>query len=145
MSSLLDLVVNFVRINHLTHAPLAVLKYANLQAPLLLQNVLLVQRHWTMDLLECCDIVESFVRADEHERQRESRPVAPLSIQCSQQPFVLTQVVQQKFFVYSSLNSAAACVVLARLNTVLLLIGIDGDPLLETQLGKITDFVNSIS
>jgi hypothetical protein len=36
MSSLLDLVVNFVRINHLTHAPVAVLKYANLQAPLLL-------------------------------------------------------------------------------------------------------------
>jgi hypothetical protein len=84
-----------------------------------------------MDLLiECCDIVRSVCACiDEHERQRDTRPVAPLSIQCSQQPYVLTQVLQQKFYVYSSLNSAAACVVLARLNTVLLLIGIDGDPL----------------
>jgi len=145
MTTLLDLVYNYIRVNDLGGSPLAVLKYANLHPPLVLQNLLLIQRHWSLDLVECCDIIESFARLEHHERVKTTEPLAPLSLQLSQQTMLLTQVLQSRFYVYASASTAAACVVLARLNTVLILIAFDGDPLLETRLASFISFVNALA
>jgi hypothetical protein len=174
MTSLLDMVFNFVRVNQLNDSPLAVIKYANLQPPLVLQNLLLLQRHWSLNLLECCGIAHAFSRGESFERMNRvaHAPLAPTHITVSQQTFVLTQVLQLKFYVYvalcssndSSVNSSTAatataaaaddgdsatplpCIVLARLNTVLLLLSVDNKrTLLETRLAEFISFVNTIS
>jgi hypothetical protein len=165
MSTLLDLVFNFIRVNQLNDSPLAVIKYANLQPPLVLQNLLLLQRHWALNLLECCDIVHAFSRSESFERSNRSvhAPLAPTQLCVSQQTFVLTQVLQLKYYVYVALAPPAPagatttssndadspllpCIVLARLNTVLLLIGFDNKhTTLETRLTDFISFVNTIS
>ncbi len=167
------MVFHFIRVNQLNDSPLAVIKYANLQPPLVLQNLLLLQRHWSLNLLECCSIVHAFSRGESFERMNRvaHAPLAPTHITVSQQTFVLTQVLQLKFYVYvalcssndSSINNSTAaatatvaadgdsatplpCIVLARLNTVLLLLSVDNKrTLLETRLAEFISFVNTIS
>lgn len=157
MSSLLDLVFNFIRVQQLSDAPVAVVKYANLQAPLVLQNLLLLQRHWAMNLVECCELVQAFSRSEQFERSNRHAhaPLAPLQLSISAQAYVLVQVLQHKYYVYAPLTATTAgggggggVVVVARLNTVLLLLGLDGGTRasqLETRFADFTQFVNSIS